>query len=127
MLRFPVLTLLAWLLLSGRLLLGALPAWAQAAPAAPHGYDFMMVIATQTSAAKNSLLQFIPTFRGKTEIQLEPVSGLASYYSQDSFKRNTELINQQLGLATAQGWELVQVLPSSSLVATSYLFRKPRP
>lgn len=122
------LTSLRRLVLSAFLLLSTSAAFAQAMPPAPHGYDFLTVTTIESISNKFAKILIMPSFQGKSAIDLEEYSGLGIEKYLDKIQRNTQLINQQLSDLTVAGWELVEThvapLSAPALSATRYLFRK---
>lgn len=127
-----------WLLAGSFLFSAATHAQAQLAPAAtaPHGYDFLTVAVRYAYNADFARIYFFPAFQSKTEIMLEsgPAPGEDMPYStikiqlrhKAAERHNAELLNQQLGELTANGWELAQVWSTKGELV-NYLFRKARP
>lgn len=102
--------------------------WAQAGPAAPHGYDFMTVTVQESPFKKEPHIQFAPAFQEQTIIPLPNADVYAT--SAEALAKTGECLsiaNQQLSAITTAGWELFQMNVINSLggrITTRYLFRK---
>ena len=121
-------TLLRVLFSGFLLLLAPCLAWAQASPAAPHGYDFLTVTTLESSYKKEPHILFTPAFQGQSALSL-PQSSLYATSPEDLAKltETTALIDQKLSALTVDGWELVHVnslVTAANRPMTRYLFRK---
>jgi hypothetical protein len=103
----------------------AAPAMARAQSSSPATYEFLTVVETQAQQDVLAKVLFASAFQGKTEVQLEHLPGMVSAAKYvNTFRHNLELVNQQLELVTAAGWELVQASSSTVLGEHEYLFRR---
>lgn len=114
-----------YLLLSFGLLCAPVLAFAQATT--PVAYEFLTLIESESRASSDAKLLFAPDFQGKGEIKLEELEGPAAMKNSAVYRRNVQVVNQQLALASAEGWELVSFSPSggvSNNIETRYLLRR---
>ena len=110
------------LLLPLALLLAAAAA-AQTAPA----YEFLTVIESESRNGSEAKLLFAPDFHGHAELKLEELEGPVPMKNSAVYRRNVQLVNQQLAAASAEGWELVGFAASNGIAVggeTRYLLRR---
>ena len=95
---------------------------------APLAYEFLTLIESESRNDNEAKLLFAPDFQGKEEMKLEGLERLTPLKNAGAYRRNLQVVNQQLAAATAAGWELVSVGPSSGLTVggseTRYLLRR---
>jgi len=111
------------LLLPFALLLLPAMAVAQSAPV----YEYLTFIESESRNSNEAKLLFIPAFQGKDDLKLASLSGPYGVASSELYRRNVQVVTQQLAAASAQGWELVGFTGANGMTEggeTRYLLRR---
>ena len=112
------------LLLAAALLVSA-STFAQSAPAG--AYEFLTLAESQSQQGGFAKIIFAPAFQDKTEIALESLPGsISAAKYMNTYRKNLEVVNQQLEAITAAGWELLHVSATTLNPGHEYLFRRPK-
>ena len=95
--------------------------------AKPAAYEFLTFIESESRNGSEAKLLFAPDFHGQAELKLEELEGPVPMKNSAVYRRNVQLVNQQLAVASAEGWELVGFSASNGITLggeTRYLLRR---